>query len=169
MNRITLALTLLLPLALHADEAAVKAALARPILTPRQSLLELQDHVEARLPKLPEAKSARDWESLAAKLRQEVLDRVVLRGEAGAWAKAKCNVEYLDTIAGGEGYKIRKLRYEAVPGMWIPALLYVPDKPPAKTPVMLAVNGHEPKGKAADYKQVRCINLAKRGVIVLSP
>jgi hypothetical protein len=38
-----------------------------------------------------------------------------------------------------------------------------------KVPVALAVNGHEPVGKAADYKQVRCINLAKRGMVVLNP
>lgn len=160
---------MLLPLAGRADEAAVKAALARPILTPRQALLELQDHVEGRLPKIPAAKTAAEWEAVAARLRQEILDRAVLRGEAAAWAKAKGKVEYLDTIAGGEGYKIRKLRYEAVPGMWVPALLYVPDAMLAKTPVMLAVNGHEPKGKAAGYKQIRCINLAKRGMLVLSP
>src|SRR5262245_38251008 len=78
MNRMTLAAVLLLPLAAGADEAAVKAALAQPILTPRQSLLELQDHVEARLPKMPAAKTPREWEALAAKLRQEVLDRAVL-------------------------------------------------------------------------------------------
>jgi dienelactone hydrolase len=35
-------------------------------------------------------------------------------------------------------------------------------------PVHLAVNGHEPVGKAADYKQIRCINLAKRGMLVLN-
>src|SRR3954454_25124587 len=52
--------------------------------------------------------------------------------------------------------------------MWIPAILYVPDKLSRKVPVMLAVNGHDRNGKAADYKQTRCINLAKRGVIVLN-
>ena len=33
---------------------------------------------------------------------------------------------------------------------------------------MLAVNGHDRAGKAAGYKQTRCINLAKRGMIVLN-
>src|SRR6185312_14088437 len=31
------------------------------------------------------------------------------------------------------------------------------------------VNGHDPNGKAADYKQIRCINQAKRGMIALNP
>jgi hypothetical protein len=71
------------------------------------------------------------------------------------------------------GYVVKKLRYECLPGMWIPALLYVPDKladdKAAKVPVVLNVNGHDGKGKAADYKQIRCINLVKRGMIVLNP
>ena len=77
-------------------------------------------------------------------------------------------MKWFDAIEGGPGYRIRKLRYEAVPGLWIPALLYEPEKLSGKAPVMLAVNGHDGKGKAADYKQIRCINLAKRGMIVLN-
>ncbi|MFO0842577.1 MAG: acetylxylan esterase [Gemmataceae bacterium] len=168
MTRLTISLLVAVPLLAHADEAAVKAALAKPIIGQRQSLTELQDYLEPRLPKLPVAEDAEAWNKLAAKLRRDVLDRAVLRGEAKAWQKAKLGVEYLETIDGGEKYKIRKLRYEAVPGLWVPALLYVPDARPAKTPVMLAVNGHDAKGKAAPYKQVRCINLAKRGMIVLN-
>ena len=37
-----------------------------------------------------------------------------------------------------------------------------------KVPVMLNVNGHDGNGKAADYKQIRCINLAKRGMSALN-
>jgi dienelactone hydrolase len=96
-----------------------------------------------------------------------VLDRVVLRGEGKKWRDAKLKVEYFDTTRA-DGYRLRKLRYEAVPGLWIPALLYVPDPLPDKAPVALAVNGHDRLGKAAKYKQVRSINLAKRGLIVLN-
>jgi len=77
-------------------------------------------------------------------------------------------VEWLDTIPGGIGYRIRKLRYEALPGLWIPALVYVPEKLAEKAPVALNVNGHDGLGKAANYKQIRCINLARRGMIVLN-
>src|SRR5207244_13432063 len=47
-----------------------------------------------------------------------------------------------------------KLRYEAVPGMWIPALLYEPSVLTKKVPVALHVNGHDPTGKA-DRKSTR--------------
>src|SRR6185437_6311588 len=100
-------------------------------------------------------------------MRQETLECVVFRGEAAKWRDAETQVVWLDTIEGGPGYRIKKLRYEALPGLWIPALLYVPEEVRGRVPVMLAVNGHDGKGKAADYKQIRCINLAKRGMLVL--
>jgi dienelactone hydrolase len=170
MKRFLLVLPLICLTALSApaDEAAVKSALEKAILAPRTALLELQDHTEALLPKMPRFTTAGQWNTYAQKLRQDILDKVVLRGEGGKWRAAKLAVEYRETIAGGAGYKIRKLRYEAIPALWIPALLYVPDKLAGKVPVMLAVNGHDSAGKSARYKQVRCINLAKRGMLVLN-
>jgi hypothetical protein len=76
--------------------------------------------------------------------------------------------EFLQRIDGGPGYHIRKLRFEALPGLWIPALLYEPDRLDGRVPVVLNVNGHDAKGKAVDYKQLRCINQAKRGMIALN-
>jgi dienelactone hydrolase len=66
------------------------------------------------------------------------------------------------------GYRIKKLRYEALPGLWIPALLYEPEQLKGRVPVVLNVNGHDSKGKSAPYKQIRCINLAKRGILALN-
>jgi hypothetical protein len=97
-----------------------------------------------------------------------VLDEVVFRGEAAKWRDVAGKIEWLETIDGGEGYKIKKLRYEAVPGLWIPALLYEPTKLDGKAPVFLNVNGHDGAGKVAKYKQIRCINMAKRGIIALN-
>src|SRR5439155_16035861 len=68
----------------------------------------------------------------------------------------------------GPGYRIRKLRFQPLPGLWIPALLYEPEKLAGKVPAILNVNGHDPNGKAAPYKQIRCINQAKRGMLALN-
>ena len=76
--------------------------------------------------------------------------------------------EFLGEIEGGPGYRIKKLRFEVVPGLWIPALMYEPLELRGKVPVVLNVNGHDSKGKAANYKQIRCINQAKRGMIALN-
>jgi hypothetical protein len=91
----------------------------------------------------------------------------VFRGEAAKWRDGKTKVEDVGTVAG-DGYTLKKLRYEIIPGFWVPALLYEPEKLAGRAPVMLAVNGHDRAGKAAPYKQVRCVNLARRGVIVLN-
>ena len=142
--------------------------LARDIIGPNLALAEVQDYTENRIPLMPAVKSAAEWEKEAARLRRAAHDEVIFRGEARAWRDAKTKVEWLDTIPGGPGYSIRKLRYEALPGLWIPGLLYLPEKITGKVPVHLAVNGHDGVGKAAPYKQIRCINLAKRGVISLN-
>ena len=142
--------------------------LARNIIGPNLALAEVQSYTENRVPLMPALKSAAEWENEAARLRREALNDVIFRGEARQWRDAKSKVEWLDTIVGGPGYTIRKLRYEALPGLWIPALLYLPEKITGKVPVHLAVNGHDALGKAAPYKQIRCINLAKRGVISLN-
>ena len=149
--------------------AEVRAALQRPILEADRSLSDVQAYCEARVPPMPRPATAAEWNKLARELRAATLDRVVFRGEAASWRKRKTRVEWLETIEGGPGYRIRKLRYEAVPGFWIPALLYEPEKLSGKVPVGLAVNGHEGIGKSVAYKQIRCINQARRGMLVLNP
>lgn len=150
------------------DSADLKKTLAREIVGSKTSMEEIQDFIEPRVPSVPEVKSAAEWKALEADLRKRVVEGLFYRGEAKAWAAVPTRIEWAGDLAGGSGYTIRKLRYEAVPGLWIPALLYVPEKLSGKAPVHLAVNGHDGAGKAADYKQIRCINLAKRGVISLN-
>src|SRR3954468_2179747 len=146
----------------------IEKLLAHSIIDSNLPLQEVQAFTESRVPLMPVAASAAEWTRIADRLREDTLDKVVFRGEAAKWRKLKTKVVWLDTIAGGPEYRIRKLRYEAVPGMWIPALLYEPISLSGKVPVAMHVNGHEGVGKSVPYKQIRCINLAKRGMIVLN-
>jgi dienelactone hydrolase len=155
---------------LRGDESeSLKEALSVPLLAPGQSLREIQDFTASRIPPLPPVTTREDWELHAARLRSEVLDRAVCRGAAAQWRQTPLRVEWLDELPGGPGYTIQRLRYQALPGVWIPALLYRPTQITGRVPVFLNVNGHDPVGKAADYKQLRCINQAKRGIIALNP
>ncbi len=130
---------------------------------------EVQAFCDARIPTMPGVKSVSAWERRAEKMRRETLEKVVFRGEAKAWRDAEKKVEWLESIPGGPGYHIRKLRYEVLPGLWTAALLYEPDRLNGKVPVVMNVNGHDRKnGKAADYKQTRCINQARRGMLALN-
>ncbi|MHC4632885.1 MAG: alpha/beta hydrolase family protein, partial [Planctomycetota bacterium] len=154
--------------ALATDEEVLREILGREIVSPDLVLKEVEHFCDIRVPRMPAVNSVKEWEKHAKRLRRDVLKRIALRGQAAKWAKAKTKVEWLETLDGGEGYTIKKLRYEAVPGLWIPALLYEPDDLNQKVPVVMNVNGHDGKGKAAPYKQIRCINQAKRGMLALN-
>lgn len=151
-----------------AEPSPVEELLKKEIIGPRTALIETQEFADAKIPRLTVPNTAKEWMREAQNIRERVLKQVVFRGEAAKWRDAKSQVETIETIKGGDGYIIKKLRYEILPDFWIPALLYEPEKIEGKVTVSLAVNGHDRNGKAADYKQVRCINMVKRGMIVLN-
>src|ERR1051326_2223774 len=149
--------------------SGIPALLQREIIGTNVPLEEVQAYTEARVPLMPAVKSVGEWERIASQMRRETLDRVVFQGQAAEGRKGKGKVVWLATMEGGLGYRIKKLRYEAVPGLWIPALLYEPEHLSGKVPVELSLNGHERIGTSVPYKQIRCINLARRGMLVLNP
>jgi dienelactone hydrolase len=154
---------------LRGDETpSLPDLLSRPVLVPGTPLSEVQEFCERRVPRLPDVATVAEWEALAARLRERTLREVVYRGAAAEWAARETRVEWFDVLDAAPEYRIRKLRYEAVPGLWVPALLYEPKQLSGKAPVVLNVNGHDGKGTAADYKQIRCINQAKRGMLALN-
>jgi hypothetical protein len=114
--------------------------------------------------------TASEWRNKSESLRRELFEKVVFSGVPAEWLEYELQVVFGDVIETGKGYLIRKLRYEALPGLWIPALLYEPTESEEKIPAVLNVNGHVgPPGKAIEYEQIRCINLAKRGMLALHP
>lgn len=150
-------------------QLSVKSALEKRLLDPQLPLREVQAYAESHILPMPELTTVEEWEHYARQTRKDVLDKVVFRGEAQQWRSLPTNVEWMETIEGGEGYHIGKLRYEIVPGLWVAALLYEPQQLRGKVPVVMNVNGHDrPDGKAAAYKQLRCINQVKRGMIALN-
>lgn len=151
-----------------AGQDALEQALSQPLLQPDEATEQHKAFVLSRIPKLELAASAEAWQDEAAKLRKRLLDEVVFRGVPSEWRDAKPEVVWDKTIETEHGYRIRKLRFEALPGLWIPALLYEPSKLDGKVPAVLNVNGHEKIGKSVGYKQLRCINLAKRGMLALN-
>lgn len=149
------------------NAAAVQALLQRGIVGRDLPLSEVQAFTESRVAVIPPVHDAAEWGNTAEALRRRVLRDVVFRGEAARWRDADTRVQWRETIPGGPGYRIRKLRYEALAGMWIPAVLYEPESLSAPVPAVLNVNGHS-FDKATPDKQIRCINQAKRGMIALN-
>ncbi|MCA9038798.1 MAG: acetylxylan esterase [Planctomycetaceae bacterium] len=146
----------------------IEQLLAKQTFDANLPLHEVKQFTRSRITPFPQIDSIPAWEEYRDHLRKELLDKIVYRGEAAQWRDADFQVEWLESIEGGPEYTIQKLRYEAVPGMWIPALLYLPKQLEGKVPVVMNVNGHDGDGKVAQYKQIRCINQAKRGMIALN-
>lgn len=139
------------------------------IVSPEQTSLELQAFLHALVQDyvLPESSE----ESLASteRIRHRLLEEVVFRGIPESWRNYPLQVDWQDLMEG-DGYTIRKFRYEILPNFWIGGLLYEPNEWPAnKVPAVLNVNGHaRPEGMTLTYKQERCINQVKRGAIALN-
>jgi dienelactone hydrolase len=147
----------------------LKPILEQRIQTPEATFVELRDYLAARIPRLPHPASAAAWTEEARSLRRRLLNDVVFRGWPREWVEAPLRVEERGTVQSGKGYRIRKLRYEIVPGFWSSAALYEPERVAGKAPAVLNLYGHVgPAGKAVEYEQKRCINQALQGMYSLS-
>lgn len=167
-------LALALPLAFpalafaQAEPERIGPVLAEEILPPTVALYQLRQHILERVPPPPRATTAAQWTTDARRLRQQLLDGVVFHGWPANWKDAPAKVEETGVIEG-KGYRIRKLRYEIVPGFFSAALLYEPAVLNTKRPAILNVHGHVgPPGKSVEYKQKLCITFAQNGILALS-
>ena len=143
-----------------------------PLTSAEQAAREIRQYFFPRIPALAAPASGAAWDAGQKRIREKVLRDVVYKGWPEEWVKAPLKLEERGVIQGA-GYRIRKLRYEIVPGFWGAALLYEPDRPAVnaqgRAPALLNVNGHVgPIGKAADYKQKRCIQNARMGIYALN-
>jgi dienelactone hydrolase len=146
----------------------LESMLQQPILKPGQAFQQHVAYVRGRVPALQLPQDAGQWQQQQQELRRQVLQQVIFRGVPSSWQQKKPTVVWLDRIETDQGYSLRKLRVEALPGLWIPGILYEPDDLQGRVPVVLNVNGHDRQGKVTAYKQLRCINLAKRGMLALN-
>ena len=152
----------------QADIRRLRPLFEANLIAPEVVQYQLQRHLNPRVPKLPEPRAAAAWTQESQRLRRDILDNIVFYGWPKEWVTAPPRFE--DTgILEGKGYRIRKLRYEIIPGLWSSALLYEPARPAARAPAILNVNGHVgPPGKAVEYKQKRCVNQALQGIYSLN-
>ena len=141
-------------------------ALSRNLLRNRHTRI-MMDYYAEKLPRLKMPASPEEWHKRTARIRRELLKKVYLTGLDPDVNDRPPDVRWKGVLKGS-GYRIRKCHYEGYPGMRIPALLYEPENLRGRVPVVLNPNGHHRGGKAMDYKQARCINLAKRGMLALN-
>ncbi|MBX7120972.1 MAG: hypothetical protein K1X42_02475 [Opitutaceae bacterium] len=119
-----------------------------------------------RVPSMPKLIDLPEWEAHAARLRHEMFERVIFAGEARRWRQTKGRVEWSGVIEESS-YRIRKVRYEVLPGYWMPGLLYEPRNLERRVPLVYCTQGHVGPGGGMSRAtmQARCINLVRRGMI----
>jgi dienelactone hydrolase len=152
----------------QAEAEYLQPILNQEILPPQVAVFQLKQYILNRVAKPPAPAGAEEWTAEAARLRKRLLNDVVFHGWPREWVEAPPRFEDVGVISGN-GYRIRKLRYEIVPGFQAVALLYEPENLHGKVPGILNVNGHVgPPGKSVEYKQKRCITFARHGILALN-
>ncbi len=152
------------------DADDVTARMRQPLTTPDVVASEIRHYLIAKAPPPPVFSDATAWKQEARRIRQRFLDEIVFHGWPREWVTAPPRFEDLGVIPSRDtDYRMRRLRYEIVPGFWSAAILYEPAKLAGKVPAVLNVNGHVgAPGKSVEYKQKRCIQEARMGMLALN-
>jgi hypothetical protein len=144
--------------------------LTNQLQSPEVVTYQMQQFLMGRQPRLPHPTNAEQWTAEANRIRQHVLNDVIYHGWPKDWVDSPPKFEDMGSVPvpAGAGYRLRKFRYEVVPGFYSTAVLYEPEHLEGKAPAVLDVLGHFPTGKSEPFEQKLCINQALRGMIALS-
>ncbi len=142
--------------------------LEKPVQTTPVTAYQLQAYMMKNIVKPVAPSTAAQWTAEAQKLRKHILEDIAYHGWPQDWINSAPHFEQTSVIESGHGYRLRKFRYEIVPGFESTAVLYEPEKINGRVPAILNLVGHDPLGNATEYEQKRCINFAKQGILALS-
>ncbi|HEY6374823.1 MAG TPA: acetylxylan esterase [Edaphobacter sp.] len=116
---------------------------------------------ELRQARWSQVKTQNDLLQLRASLRKSVLEMI------GGLPTVK--TELHATLTGrisAKGFHIEKLVYQSLPGLYVTALVYVPENGDKVHPAILVPAGHSANGKI--HYQDLCQRLVQRGYLVIS-
>jgi hypothetical protein len=106
--------------------------------------------------------SAEDWKKRQSDVREKLLDIIGPFPE-----KAPLKIRTTGMIQR-EDYRVEKLIYESLPGYYVTAALFIPEKLKGRAPAILNPIGHSTMSFRRDIYQHTIINLVKKGFIVLT-
>ncbi len=171
-SRVLLVISLLMSAAAlraQADADLIQPMLTRQLQTPQLVTFQLQQFLQAKVTPLTLPANAEQWTTEAERIRRHLLADVVFHGWPREWVNSPPRFEVLGTLPSGKGYRLRKLRYEIVPGFYGTALMYEPEKLEGPVPAVLDVMGHfTDLGNKEGFEQKMCINQALKGMIALN-
>lgn len=107
-------------------------------------------------------KTRKDWEKRQAEVKKKLYDIV------GPFPEKTPLNPQITGVLHKDGYRVEKIIYEALPGYYVTACLFIPDHIKGKTPAILNVIGHSQTAFRAELYQTIIINLVKKGMIVFA-
>jgi hypothetical protein len=103
-----------------------------------------------------------DWQKRQIIIRQKLWDIL------GAFPeKTPLNAKITGTVKKN-GYKVQNIIYESLPGFYVTASLFIPDKVNKPAPAILFCSGHSTAVYRLESYQLPLLNLVKKGFIVLA-
>jgi cephalosporin-C deacetylase-like acetyl esterase len=99
--------------------------------------------------------------------RQEVVKNKLLKLMGPLPEKTPLNARITGVIKK-EDYRVEKVIYESIPGYFITAALFLPQKRKGKAPAIIYASGHTDNGFRSETYQHIIINLVKKGFVVLA-
>lgn len=109
-------------------------------------------------------KSPDDWEKVKSGRYSEFLEMISIQDMPVNGERTPLNVRITGTIQR-EGYRIEKLYYESLPGLYVPANLYIPDNIKDPVPAIIYVCGHSHTQKV--HYQTHPAKFAQLGFVCL--
>jgi Acetyl xylan esterase (AXE1) len=145
----------------QAIKETVEPLLKDPVQPTGVTAFQLQEYMMKRTVKPVPPATAEDWSAEAQKLRKHILEDVAFHGWPREWVNSTPHFEQTGLIETPYGYRLRKYRYEIVPGFQSTAILYEPEKLAGRVPAILNLVGHDVEGNLVEYEQ-------KQGMLALS-
>ena len=108
--------------------------------------------------------SAAEWEKIRPERYSEFIEMISLQDMPLAGERSPLNVKITGTIQR-EGYRIEKLYYESLPGLYVPANLYIPDNISEPVPGIIYLCGHS--GTQKVHYQAHPAKFAQLGFVCL--
>jgi hypothetical protein len=118
--------------------------------------------LESRSASVSKLQSTDDWKKRQADVRQTLWDILGPFPE-----KTPLNAKITSTVKKNS-YKVENVIFESLPGFYVTASLFIPDKVKKPAPAILFCSGHSTGVYRLESYQLPLLNLVKKGFIVLA-
>lgn len=123
---------------------------------------QANDYYDIRDEEIAKLRTVSDWQKRQALVKDKLLKLVGPFPE-----KTPLNVR-ITGVVHKDGFRVEKIIYESMPDFYVTGCLFIPDNIDGKVPAVLNVIGHNQEAFRAELYQRVCLNLVRKGIMVLA-